>query len=46
MHEFDGSVDEALALTRQRMQDALDRINEELRTGCVLKTYSNPFHRC
>ena len=46
MHEFDGSVDEALALTRQRMQDALDRINEELRTGCVSRTYPNPFYRC
>ena len=41
MHEFRGSVEEALVLTRQRMQDALDRINEGLRAGGRLRTYPN-----
>ena len=44
-HEFDGSVDDALALLRGRMQETLDGINTMLRAGGRLRTYPNPFYR-
>ncbi len=43
MHAFDGSDDEALALLRGRMQEAIDGINNALMAGGRLKTYFNPF---
>jgi hypothetical protein len=43
IHEFEGSVDDALVLHRRRMQDTLDGINGMLRNG-GLRTYPNPFH--
>ena len=43
MHEFEGSVDDALALLRRRMQDALDGINGTLAAEGRLRTYPNPF---
>ena len=43
MHEFHDTPAEAMAEIRRRMQAALDRINEELRKGGALRTYSNPF---
>jgi hypothetical protein len=43
MHEFEGSVEEALELLRQRMQEAIDGINGVLKTGGRLRTYPNPF---
>ena len=45
MHEFEGSVEEALALLRERMQDTLDGINGMLSTGGRLRAYPNPFYR-
>ena len=33
MHEFEGSVDEALVLLRRRMQETLDGINGMLSAG-------------
>lgn len=44
MHEFEGSVEEALILLRRRMQEALDGINGTLRAGGRLKVYRNLFH--
>ncbi len=44
MHEFEGSVDDALALLRGRMQEALDGINETLSAGGRFRLYRNPFH--
>ena len=43
MHEFEGSVDGALALLRRRMQEALDGINGTLAAEGRLRTYPNPF---
>jgi hypothetical protein len=44
MHEAAGSDDEALALLRERMQEALDGINGMLGATGRLKAYPNPFH--
>lgn len=44
MHEFEGEVEQALALLRGRMQEALDGINGTLSAGGRLTTYPNPFH--
>ena len=44
MHEFEGSVEEVLALLRGRMQEALDEINETLSAGGRSRLYRNPFH--
>ncbi len=44
MHEVAGSDDEALALLRERMQEALDGINGMLGAAGRLKAYPNPFH--
>jgi hypothetical protein len=44
MHEFEGSVDDALTLLRERMQEALDGVNAILSAGGRLRTYPNPFH--
>ncbi|MDQ2632400.1 MAG: hypothetical protein M3Y78_01540 [Pseudomonadota bacterium] len=43
MHEFEGSVEEALVLLRGRMQAALDKINETLAAKGRSRTYPNPF---
>ena len=43
MHEVAGSDDEALALLRERMQEALDGINGMLGAAGRLKAYPNPF---
>jgi hypothetical protein len=43
MHEFEGEVEEALELLRQRMQEAIDGINWSLRARGRLRTYPNPF---
>lgn len=40
---FDGTVEEALALLRTRLQEALDGINEMLSGDGRLRTYPNPF---
>jgi hypothetical protein len=44
MHDFQGAPGEAMAEIRRRMQAAVDEINDGLRAGGVLRTYSNPFH--
>ena len=44
MHEFEGSVDEALSLLRQRMQETLDGINAMLGPRGRFRTYPNPFY--
>lgn len=43
LHEYEGTVEEALALRRGRMQGAIDDINAALEAGGRLKTYPNPF---
>lgn len=43
LHEYEGSVEEALALLRSRMQGAIDDINAALEAGGRLRTYPNPF---
>jgi hypothetical protein len=43
VHGFEGEVEEALELLRQRMQEAIDGINWSLRAGGRLRTYPNPF---
>lgn len=45
MHSFEGSVEDAVAELRSRMQGALDAINERLKTQDNLKTYPNPFYQ-
>ena len=44
LHLFAGTVDEALAVIRGRMQAALDAINATLRNQIARPTYPNPFH--
>ena len=44
IHEFEGSVEEALTLLRGRMQEALDGINSALAVSGRLTTYANRFH--
>ncbi|MEP9388106.1 hypothetical protein [Mesorhizobium sp. KR9-304] len=44
MHEFEGSVEDALMLLRGRMREALDDINGMLAVSGRLTTYPNPFH--
>lgn len=43
VHEFGGTVDEALALLRTRMQEALDGINDVASGDGRQRTYPNPF---
>jgi len=43
VHEFDGTVEEALVVLRGRMQEALDGINKLLSRDGRLRTYPNPF---
>jgi hypothetical protein len=43
VRDFGGTVEEALALLRTRMQAALDGINEVLSGDGRLRTYPNPF---
>jgi hypothetical protein len=45
LHQFAGTVDEALAVIRGRMQAALDAINATLRNQVARPTYPNPFRR-
>ena len=45
IHQFSGSVDEALELLRARMQAAVDAINAELERKGVFRRYPNPFHQ-
>jgi hypothetical protein len=44
IHEFSGSVDDALEVLRTRMQAALDTINAELESKGAFRRYPNPFH--
>ena len=43
VHEFEGSVDDALDLLRRRMQDALHGINGTLAADGRPRSYPNPF---
>ncbi len=43
VHDFGGTVEEALGLLRGRMQAALDGINEVLSGDGRLRAYPNPF---
>jgi hypothetical protein len=45
MHEFEGSLQDALVLLRERMQKALDGINGMLDAAGHLRLYPNPFAR-
>jgi hypothetical protein len=44
MHEFEGSVEDALVLLRRRMQGAIDGINDVLGAGGMLRAYPNLFY--
>ncbi|RRH99232.1 hypothetical protein EH240_18510 [Mesorhizobium tamadayense] len=44
LHAYDGSVDEALALLRSRMQDAVTKIVTEVDAAGGFISYPNPFY--
>jgi len=44
LHEYDGSVDEALVVLRSRMQEAVTRIVTDLESGGGFISYPNPFY--
>jgi hypothetical protein len=43
VHEFEGTVEEALVLLRGRMQEAIDGMNGALMAESRFRTYPNPF---
>ncbi|TIQ33421.1 MAG: hypothetical protein E5X48_23325 [Mesorhizobium sp.] len=44
LHDYDGSVDEALAVLRTRMQEAVTKIVTELEAASGFISYPNPFY--
>ncbi|TIU93930.1 MAG: hypothetical protein E5W04_33475 [Mesorhizobium sp.] len=44
LHAYDGSVEEALAVLRSRMQEAVSRIVTELEAAGGFISYPNPFY--
>lgn len=44
MHDFPGTVEDAVTLLRLRMQDTLDGINRTLQEQGRVRNYPNPFH--